>query len=83
MFLKAEIGTTPAVKEENTEQLHFLNCLHSERQKAGSSCYNDMLLPENCCSTSLFITGYKRLAEGGPEAFGFWMMGGFGREKDC
>jgi hypothetical protein len=30
-----------------------------------------MPLPENCCSTSLFTTGYKRLAEGEHEAFGW------------
>jgi hypothetical protein len=38
----------------------------------------------------LFTTGYKRLAEGGHEALGFWLLdegrlfdvGGFGREKD-
>jgi hypothetical protein len=33
-----------------------------------------VLLPE-LYSTSLFTTGYRRLAEGGQEAF--WMKGGF------
>jgi hypothetical protein len=35
-----------------------------------------MLCPENWCST-LFTTGYKRIAEGGYEAFGFgfWFFG--------
>jgi hypothetical protein len=44
--------------------------------KAGFSCHNVMSLPENCCST-LFTTGYKRLAEGGNKtfAFGFWAFG--------
>jgi hypothetical protein len=28
-----------------------------------------MVLPKNCCSTSLFTTGYKRLAEGECKAF--------------
>jgi hypothetical protein len=38
-----------------------------------------MPLPENRSSTSLFTSGYKRLAEGRCEAFGgFLMMGGFG-----
>jgi hypothetical protein len=32
---------------------------------------NVTLLPENHCST-LFITGYKRLTEGGHRAFAFW-----------
>jgi hypothetical protein len=49
---------------------------------AGFSCYNVMPLPEECCSTSLFTTGYKRLAEGGWEAFGgFWMWEDFGWER--
>jgi hypothetical protein len=33
-----------------------------------------MLLPKNQCSTSLFTSGYKRLAEGGLEVF---LMGDF------
>jgi hypothetical protein len=39
--------------------------LFTFRERAGFSCYNVMPIPENCCSTSLFTTGYKRLAEGG------------------
>jgi hypothetical protein len=35
-----------------------------------------MPLSENRCST-LFTTGYKRLTEGGHEAFAFWVKGGF------
>jgi hypothetical protein len=46
------------------------------------------LRKEKCCSTSLFTTGYKRLAEGGCEDFGwgrffdggFWLKGNFWRE---
>jgi hypothetical protein len=34
-------------------------------------------LPENYCST-LFTTGYKRLTEGGHEAFDFWLFDGEG-----
>jgi hypothetical protein len=33
----------------------------------GFSCYNVTPLPENCCSTSLFTTVYKRLPEGAQE----------------
>jgi hypothetical protein len=35
-----------------------------------------MPLPEKCCFTSLFATGYKRLAEG--ESKAFWMKRAFG-----
>jgi hypothetical protein len=38
-------------------------------REAGFSCYNVSLLPENCCPTSLFTTGYKRVAEGGCKVF--------------
>jgi hypothetical protein len=48
----------------------------------GVSCYNVTPLPENCCSTSLFTTVYKRLAEedhgvgeDGWRIGGFWLMG--------
>jgi hypothetical protein len=34
-------------------------------RNAGFSCYNVTPLPKKCCSTSLFTTGYKRLAEEG------------------
>jgi hypothetical protein len=37
-----------------------------------------MPLPENCFSTSLFTTGYKRLTEGGQEAFGWGRLFGEG-----
>jgi hypothetical protein len=46
---------------------------------ADFSCYNVTPLPEKCSSTSLITTGYKRLAEGGCEAFGWERLfdGGF------
>jgi hypothetical protein len=47
--------------------------LFREVGTAGFSCYNVMPFPENCCSTSLFTTGYKRLTEGGCELF-WWRM---------
>jgi hypothetical protein len=48
--------------------------LHVQRsRKAGFSSYNVTPLPKKCCST-LFTTGYKRLVEGGHEAFGFWLL---------
>jgi hypothetical protein len=61
-------------------------------RNAGSSCYNVTPLLENCCSTSLFTSGYKRLTEGECKALdegrlldegrildvGGFLMGGFG-----
>jgi hypothetical protein len=35
-----------------------------------------MPLPENCCSTSLFTPGSKRLAEGGHKDFGWGILTG-------
>jgi hypothetical protein len=46
-------------------------------RKAGFSCYDITPLPKNCCSTFLFTTGYKRLAEGGHRLFhGGFLAGG-------
>jgi hypothetical protein len=46
----------------------------------GFFCYNVIPLFENCCSTFLFTTRYKRLAEGGLEGrvgWGFFLMEDF------
>jgi hypothetical protein len=80
-------GTAPAAEE--SEKVRCSSAGFPKLFNSGFSCYNVTLLPENCCST-LFTTGYKRLAEGGHEALGFWLLdegrlfdvGGFGREKD-
>jgi hypothetical protein len=64
---QAEFGRATATERgrQNAAQLLFLNCLLQGSKNTSFSCYNVMLLPENCCSTSLFTTGYKRLTEGG------------------
>jgi hypothetical protein len=52
------------MEKGNAEQLFLLRCLVERSRNAGFFCYNVIPFPKNCCST-LFTTGYKRLAEGG------------------
>jgi hypothetical protein len=42
-----------------------------------------MPLPENCCSTSLFTTGYKRLAEEGQGILISWLRGAYEAAAAC
>jgi hypothetical protein len=72
--LQAEFGMAPAAEEskrQNAAQLLFLSCLCSEKEVGTQVSLVTMSrpLPKNCCSTSLFTTGYKRLAEEGCEVF--------------
>jgi hypothetical protein len=62
----------PATEERKMQHSWFPTLFTVQRsRKAGFSCYNVTPLSKNCCSTSLFTTGYKRLPEGGCEVF--WM----------
>jgi hypothetical protein len=56
-------------RRHDAAQLLFLSCYVQRSRNTGSSYYNLTPLPENCCSSSLFPPGYKRLAEGGRKAF--------------
>jgi hypothetical protein len=80
MFIcRLRFGTTPATEESKKERCS--SAAFPKLFNAGFSCYNVMPLPEKCCSTSLFTTGYKRLTEGGREAFGFLDEGGLWGER--
>jgi hypothetical protein len=67
-------------KRPDAAQLLFLSCLHSEKQECRFLLLQCQPLPEKCCSTSLITTGYKRLAEGGPEVF--WWKSFFNGDFD-
>jgi hypothetical protein len=70
--LQAEIGTALATEKENAEQLLLLNRLEAGTQVPLMTMSRPSL--RACCSTSLLTTGYKRLTEGGCEAFAFWLL---------
>jgi hypothetical protein len=75
IFLQVEIGTALAVEEEKCKTAAFHKLFMF--RKAGTQVSLVIMshpLPENCCSTSLFTTGYKRLTEGEHEAFCFWLL---------
>jgi hypothetical protein len=55
--LQAQFGMAPATEESKGKMQH--TCLRN----TGFFCYDVMPLLENCCSTFLFTTVYKRLAE--------------------
>jgi hypothetical protein len=95
MFLQAEIGTAPAIEKGNAAQLLFLGCLSSEKQECRFLLLQCHAPPPELLLHLLFTTGYKRLAEGGCQAFAFgflmgkalgfwflafWMWKAFGRE---
>jgi hypothetical protein len=74
--LQSKFGTAPAAEEserQNAAQLLFLSCLCSEKEVGTQVSLVTMShpLPENCCSTCFFTTGYKRLTEGRQEVFFF------------
>jgi hypothetical protein len=57
-------------RRQNAAQLLFLSCLCSEKGGGTQvSCSDVTPLPKNYFSTSSFTTQYKRLPEGGHEAF--------------
>jgi hypothetical protein len=62
---QAEFGTATEESEVQNAAPAAFPKLFTCRVETGFFCYSVMLLPENCCSTSLFTTGYKRLPEGG------------------
>jgi hypothetical protein len=58
----------------SAEESKVQNVVYIQKsRKEDFSCYSVMPLLENCYSTSLFTTGYKRLTEGGRE--GDFLMG--------
>jgi hypothetical protein len=64
---EAEFGMAPATEGDEGKMQHgcfSLSCLHSEREQVSLVTVSHPL-PENCSSTSLFTTVYKRLTEEG------------------
>jgi hypothetical protein len=71
--LQAEFGTAPAAEESKKAKCSptaFPKLFKFREVERGPAVVTP--LPEDCCSTSSFTTGYKRLAEGG---LGSFLMG--------
>jgi hypothetical protein len=71
--LQDEFDMAPATEESEKAKCSSaafpkLLMFRERSRNTGFSCYSVTPLPENCCST-LFTTGYERLAEGGHKIF--------------
>jgi hypothetical protein len=72
IICRLRFGIAPATEESKKVRCSsaaFPKLFRS--RNSDSSCYNVTPLPKNHCSTSFFNTEYKRLTEGGWEAFGW------------
>jgi hypothetical protein len=71
IICRLKFGTAPATEE--SKKARCSSAAFPKLFRSRNTCfpfYSVAALPEKHCFTSLVITGYKRLAEGGSEAFG-------------